>query len=200
MLEFEIYLLNCYVIMASVGVLVLVHSAAGIRTPPQSNMPIKGNPLKTSFQDLEINYWRLLQHDVSVAHHPKREMTSLYSIRTGHKICTWTLISNQPQAMWVNRVVLIGLVNLTPSAPPVGMSDCNGSSQVIQDEGDQTGLGKLFHHSGCFDHAEMCHDLLWKTHEETLEKHASKILTLKNYSSAWHSLHFLKVEWCSSWV
>ncbi len=30
--------------------------AAGIRTPPQSNLPIKGNALKTSFQHLELCY------------------------------------------------------------------------------------------------------------------------------------------------
>ncbi len=34
---------------------------AGIRTPPQSNMPIKGNALKTSFQHLEL-YYMYLSH------------------------------------------------------------------------------------------------------------------------------------------
>ena len=33
----------------------LPHLATGIRTPSQSNMPIKGNALKTSFQHLELN-------------------------------------------------------------------------------------------------------------------------------------------------
>ncbi len=42
--------------MESVGALLPVHCAAGIRPPPQSNMPIKGNALKTSFQHLELIY------------------------------------------------------------------------------------------------------------------------------------------------
>ncbi len=40
--------------MASVGALLLPRLATGIRPPSQSNMPIKGNALKTSFQHLEL--------------------------------------------------------------------------------------------------------------------------------------------------
>ncbi len=32
----------------------------GVRPPSQSNMPIKGNVLKTSFQHLELNYGQYL--------------------------------------------------------------------------------------------------------------------------------------------
>ncbi len=44
----------CIYIIESVGTLLSLHLAAGIRTPPQSNMPIKGNALKTSFQHYRI--------------------------------------------------------------------------------------------------------------------------------------------------
>ncbi len=44
-----------------------IHGYAGIRTSPQSNMPIKGNPLKTSFQDLELTVRDYIKTKGSIA-------------------------------------------------------------------------------------------------------------------------------------
>ncbi len=59
MLQFEIFIELLCNSNEAIGprsrqTLLPLHLAAGIRTPPQSNVPITGNALKTSFQHLEL--------------------------------------------------------------------------------------------------------------------------------------------------
>ena len=58
MLEFEIF----------IELLLPVHWAAGIMPPPQPNMPIKGNALKTSFQHLELRIYIMPVTDQKRSH------------------------------------------------------------------------------------------------------------------------------------